>query len=402
MGKWPLKPLGDLCSVEGGQAAPQGDKYFENGTIPFVRMKDLGKYHFTDNLIEVEDKVSESTISELNLNVFQPGCILFPRSGSVALNHRGILGVKACIVSHIGVLNGFSPEINNRYLFRFLQNFDMTSLSKRTTGVDSIAFQDVKKILIPVPPLSDQRRIVSILDKADELRRLREKADKRTEDLIPALFYEMFGYPGELSRIPFPMKEIGEIADVTYGFADKLDNTLGAIEGTRRILTISNVKQDGNLDLSVSRYTKAKNIDKEKALLKKHDLLFNWRNGSESHIGKTAIWEEQINGEVLHVSFLLKIRVKQEIVNPFYLWVLLNLMRETGFFQRNSRMQINNKYNASELSDLKIPIPPITLQTEFATRVSSLRSLESLQSRSREKTDALFQSLLHQAFKGEL
>ena len=46
---------------------------------------------------------------------------------------------------------------------------------------------------MPVPPLAEQERIVKLLDEADELRKLRAQADRRTADLIPALFHEMFG-----------------------------------------------------------------------------------------------------------------------------------------------------------------------------------------------------------------
>lgn len=56
---------------------------------------------------------------------------------------------------------------------------------------------EVAKIKIPLPPLPEQERIVKLLDEADELRKLREQADKRSADLIPALFEEMFGDLGK-------------------------------------------------------------------------------------------------------------------------------------------------------------------------------------------------------------
>jgi type I restriction enzyme S subunit len=131
-------------------------------------------------------------------------------------------------------------------------------------------------------------------------------------------------------------------------------------------------------------------------------LLFNWRNGSEEHVGKTAIWEEQIPGDVLHVSFLLKIRVDPDKAHPLFLWVLLNRLRATGFFKRNSRMQINTKFNASELSALQVPLPPLELQHAFAVRIAEVRELEAVQAVSRQRLDDLFQSLLHRAFQGAL
>jgi len=52
----------------------------------------------------------------------------------------------------------------------------------------------VANISIPLPPLTEQQRIVSLLDRADEMRKLRAQADSRTADLIAALFHGMFGH----------------------------------------------------------------------------------------------------------------------------------------------------------------------------------------------------------------
>jgi type I restriction enzyme, S subunit len=48
---------------------------------------------------------------------------------------------------------------------------------------------------LPLPPLSEQRRIVEILDQADALRRKRTEADAKAERILTAVFYEMFGDP---------------------------------------------------------------------------------------------------------------------------------------------------------------------------------------------------------------
>jgi type I restriction enzyme S subunit len=199
----------------------------------------------------------------------------------------------------------------------------------------------------------------------------------------------------------WPFKPLGEFAKVSYGLADKLDATTKPENGTR-ILTISNVLLNGSVDTCVKKYSVIEPKERAKARLEKHDLLFNWRNGSEQHVGKTAIWEEQVAGEVLHVSFLLKIRANNTQANPLFLWSLINRLRATGYFTRNARMQINRKFNASELSALKLPLPPLPVQNKFAKRVTELRELEAAQSASRRRIEALFQSMLHRAFNGEL
>ena len=133
--------------------------------MPFVRMRDLGGYHNTTCLDTTRDAVSPATIETMRLKIFEPGCILFPRSGSVALNHRAILGVRACIVSHIGILRQFHKDIDVRWLYWFLVRYDMSVIAKQTTGLDLVGFSDIKKISIPIAPLPEQRRIVGEIEK---------------------------------------------------------------------------------------------------------------------------------------------------------------------------------------------------------------------------------------------
>jgi type I restriction enzyme S subunit len=161
-----LRPLGELCEVTGGNSAPQGEEYFRGGTIPFVRMRDLGGYHHTTCLDTTRDAVTPATVEKMRLKIFEPGCILFPRSGSVQLNHRAILAIRACIVSHIGILKQFSEDIEVRYIYWFLVRYDMGVIAKQTTGLDLVGFSDVKKISIPVPATrAEQRRIVAEIEK---------------------------------------------------------------------------------------------------------------------------------------------------------------------------------------------------------------------------------------------
>jgi type I restriction enzyme S subunit len=233
------------------------------------------------------------------------------------------------------------------------------------------------------------------------LRKLRTQADGRTAEAIPALFHEMFGDPKHLESMRWSFKPVAEFASVSYGLADKLDVSTRPENGVR-ILTISNVLLDGSINTAVERYSLAESKERAKAQVYSGDLLFNWRNGSEEHVGKTAIWEKQVPGEILHVSFLLKLRADENQCSPYFLWALLNQMRTTGFFIHNARMQINRKFNASELSALKLPLPPLELQQQFAGRVNEIRALEAAQATSRNRLEALFQSMLQRAFEGEL
>ena len=270
MKRWPIKLLGELCDVEGGNAAPQGDVNYKDGMIPFVRMKDLGRPHFTNNLTETDDKLTEVSATTNRMKFFEPGSILFPRSGSVALNHRAILGIRACIVSHIGVLQNLRPEITPGFLYLYLTTFDMTALSKKTTGVDSIAFADVKKIPVTVPPLAEQERIVKLMDETDELRKMRTQADHRTAELISALFQEMFGDPLG-GKHKWPEVRFEEVTRrITYGFTSPMKH----LESGIPIITCKNVL-DGKIDFENVHYADSDEFEELTAKSKpqKNDIL---------------------------------------------------------------------------------------------------------------------------------
>jgi type I restriction enzyme S subunit len=320
--------------------------------------------------------------------------------GSVALCEDESGGAVSPMYVIVRCKSGLLP----RYLLHFLKSDSgLHQIRQRCEGAVrfQLKFRDLCAIPILVPSLSEQQRIVRLIDDAENLRELRSVADSRTSALIPAVFTDFFGDPSCLETMRWNSKPLGEFAKVSYGLADKLDAATRPEDGTR-ILTISNVLLNGTIDTDVAKYSVVPPAERAKARLQEMDLLFNWRNGSEEHVGKTAIWQKQLDGEVLHVSFLLKIRVDRSQVNPFFLWGLINRLRATGYFTRNARMQINRKFNASELSALNLPLPPMSLQNEFARRVAEIRELEATQSVSRANLDALFQSMLHRAFSGEL
>lgn len=396
MKRWPTKPLGELCDVEGGNPAPQGEENFADGTIPFVRMKDLGRYHLTNNLAETDDQLTEASIANNRMKMFEPGCILFPRSGSVALNHRAILGIRACIVSHIGVLQNIGPEIVPGYLYLYLTTFDMTSLAKKTTGVDSIAFADVKRIPIPVPPLSEQKRIVNFLDEADDLRKLRARADRRTAELIPALFNEMFGDPAINSK-GWQTARLRDIAPLQSGYAFKSEDFCS--EGIR-LVRISNLNgqyvvfEKGTAYLPQSYLNEYPHFQ-----LATNDVLVAMSGATTGKLGMVRSSD---------IPSLLNQRVGKFFIQdvdrlePTYLFWTLKFERVTRNLVGGAAGSAQANVSPSSVGKVEIPIPPLLKQQEFSRIVSEIRMLESDQFASRLRLEALYRSLLHSAFNGKL
>jgi len=290
-------------------------------------------------------------------------------------------------------------ELDRAYLAYFLRSSHVVSqISAKTAGsrMPRADMDFVLSLQIPLPPISEQRRLVDVLSRAEGIVRLRRVAQKKAAELIPALFLDMFGDPATNPK-GWEKLQLNKACEISYGIADKLDTSITEEQGIR-ILTISNVLLEGSLDLSVRRFCKATQDKVRKCSVHRGDLLFNWRNGSETHIGKTAIWEN--DDIVLHVSFLLRLRPTIERLNSYFLWVMLNLLRSKKFFINVSRQQINRKFNASELSALALPVPPKELQDQFSVQIEQIRSIQSQQETATQKAEATFDALLARTFGG--
>jgi type I restriction enzyme S subunit len=386
MKHWPTKLLGELCDVEGGNAAPQGDQNFKGGTIPFVRMKDLGRYHFTNSLTKTDDKLTEASAIANRMKFFEPGCILFPRSGSVALNHRAILGIRACIVSHIGILQNLRSEISPGFLYLYLTTFDMTALSKKTTGVDSIAFADVKKIPVPVPPLAEQERIVKLLDEADALRELRAQADQRTASLMPALFHDIFGDP--LANLHgWQTKELRQLGRVVTGSTPPSVKE-GMFGGDIPFITPGDLEKNTH---ETMRYVTESGAAEVRTIRAGSTMVccIGATIGKTDRTWKTSAFNQQINA----------VEWSDEIEDDFGVVCMKQCTKVVIQQGSQTALPILKK---SLFEKIRIPVPPLSLQKEFAQRVAEIRELEAGQATSRTRLDALFQSMLHRAFNGEL
>ena len=158
----------------------------------------------------------------------------------------------------------------------------------------------------------------------------------------------------------------------------------------------------GVIDFTTERYIRLDESKKEKLLLHDGDILFNWRNGSLDHIGKVAFWENPTKNDTYHVSFLLKVRTDKTQLNPYYLWAYLDKLHKSGYYRKASRRQINIKFNATGLSNVSVPVPPIGLQQDFVDRINEAKPIVEQQKNSASRIVGLSQSLLQMAFMGEV
>lgn len=193
MTAWRMEPISAVCTPT-QQRDPR-----ENPACKFQYV-DIGGIDRTHKRIAESRLFVGAEAPSRARKVIQKGDVLVstvrPNLNAVAIVPEELDGEIAS--TGFCVLRANRALIEPRYLFYRAVSADFISLlSSKVRGASypAVSDRDVKNIEIPVPSLSEQRRIVEVLDQADRLRRLRAEADTKSDRIFPALVIRTLGHP---------------------------------------------------------------------------------------------------------------------------------------------------------------------------------------------------------------
>ena len=116
--------------------------------------------------------------------------------------------------------------------------------------------------------------------------------------------------------------------------------------------------------------------------------------------GNIGLCAQLVVDACVHDGFVAFKNLREDIFLPIFFGMAISKMPQAH--KRNQAGAIFQNITTTDVKAMKIPVPPLPLQKEFAARVAEIRELETRQATSRARLDALFQSMLHRAFNGEL
>lgn len=255
----------------------------------------------------------------------------------------------------------------------------------------SVSISNLKTIKVDLPPIDEQRKIATTLDKADQLRAKRSCALANLAALSESIFLEMFGDPASAST-PFSMRKLNDVGQVITGNTpsrDHLDYFGDAIEW---------IKSD-NIQPPLPYLTRAKEglSDQGRQVARvapAGSILVTCIAGSASSIGSAAIadrpvaFNQQINALVPHEGEAL------------YFHALMTAGKRT--VQAASTASMKGMINKSRFGLIELPVAPVGLQKEFAQRAALIHIQRCSMENSVRQLDDLFLSSQERAFKGDL
>jgi type I restriction enzyme S subunit len=400
---WKVEPLARVCEPPqyGFTASAE-----EQGNVRFLRITDI-----TDSGVKWPTvPFCECPAELLNKYLLASGDIVFARIGATTGKSYLISNPPPCVFASYLIRVRAKEEIDPVFLSQFFRSvayWRQVDAQKNANLKKGVSGSLLKTLIVPVPPLAEKRKIAAVLGVVQRALEQQERLIALITELKKVLLRQLFtqglrGEPQKQTDIgPVPksweQRPLEKAGDVVYGIQAAVASNLKPVG--MMILTNKNITLDGRITLEKINYFVLKTPRHHATVLRKGDLLFNWRSGSKEHVGKTAYFD--LDGEFTHSSFILRIRPHDE-VSGRYLFYYLNFLRESAYFVKSQTFAVNAKFNKSAINRLPTYLPKEDERQEIAAALDAVSlKLKTLQAKHAALT-ALFRTLLHQLMTAQL
>jgi len=376
--------LADVAQVIMGQSPPSSTYNAVGEGLPFYQGKtDFGDMYPTPRIYCTEPS-----------RIAEAGDILI--SVRAPVGPTNISQERSCIGRGISAIR-VGKNLDRDFLLYFLRFYE-PELAKAGTGstFTAISREDLETIKIPLPPLTEQKRIASLLARADRLRQLRRTAHDLSDALLQSVFLDFFGEEEKQNYLSIQdlmdSEAIIDMQDGNHG-GDYPRSAEFVSEGIP-FLTATNVI--GNRVFLES----APRLKPERA----HKLRIGWVKPNDvllSHnatVGRVAVMPH-FEGEVVLGTSLTYYRLNPGIFLPRYFAYVFQSRHFQAQLESFMGQTTRNQVPITRQRELFVPEPPpLSLQEEFAGVVARVESLRGRMGESTRGVEGLFESLLAEAF----
>lgn len=372
---WKVKRLGEVCEVIGGGTPSKKNAKFYEGTILWATVRDMKSEIISDT----EFKITEEAVNGSSTKVIP--------HGNVIIATRVGLG-KVCLIQKNTAINqdlrGIIPirpkQLDTIYLFQWFKSISHLIVEEGTGAtVQGVKLPFIKDLKIPLPPLSEQHRIVAILDEAfARINRAKEIAEqnlRNAREIFKSYLQEVF--------------ENGD-------WEKKTINQISENFDSKRVPITKSQRESGEIPY----YGASGIVDYVADFIFNEDLLCVSEDGANL-LARTYPIAFSISGKtwVNNHAHVLKFpnRTTQKFVELF-----INSISIEDFVSGMAQPKLNQ----AMLNKIAIPFPPIEEQQTIVRQLDALRDetkrLEVIYNQKLKDLEELKKSVLQKAFNGEL
>ena len=399
---WEIKKLGDIGIIFNGNSINENikkEKYLniEDG-LPFIATKDVGY----DNVVDYDNGIRIPFGEKDNFKIAPANTIFICAEGGSAGRKMCFIDREVCFGNKLFALIT-KNNINSRFVYYwyFSENFQKEFKTGLAGIIGGVSLNKFREIQIPIPTLSEQQEIVSILDEAftaiDQANENLQRNLQNAKDLFQSELNNIFENKGK----DWIEKEFQETVDasctLSYGIVqpgDEFPNGIAVVRPTDLI--------QKTIGLSGLKHISPSIADGYKRTTLKGDELLLCVRGTT---GVVSIASEELNGAnvtrgivpILFDSTLLR----QEF--GYYLTI-------SPYFQKQIKAKTYGaalmQINIGDLRKVTIPFPPLNKQKKIVSQLDTLsnetKKLENIYQKKLDNLEELKKSILQKAFSGEL
>ena len=341
-----FQTLGDLVEITSGFAFKSA-KFNSSGLgLPLIRIRDV--------LDGQSETYYDGDYDEAYL--INKGDALIGMDGQ--FNLACWKGGDALLNQRVCKISSNDKSLDQRYLLNFLP-IALKIIEDKTpfVTVKHLSVKDIKSIQVPLPPLTEQRHIAAILDKAEALRSKRREAIAKLDQLLQSVFLEMFGDPVTNPK-KWPLQELGDLCDVRDGTHESPKY----VEDGFPLVTSKNLKS-GKVALEDVSYISKEDFDNinKRSKVDIGDILMPMIGT----IGNPVLVEDDPKYSIKNIA-LIKF-TNHNISNTYILQILKS--NYFDFITRNKNRGGTQKFLS--LGDIrKIPIPTPLLSEQKNSKIN--------------------------------
>ena len=372
---WQRVRLGDVAEVQTGGTPSRSEPAYWGGNIPWMASGEISQRR----LKSTAEQITQEGLDNSNAKLFPPGTVM------VAMNGQGTTRGKACVIGIAASCNQSlaamlaGENATDPFLFHVLDTAYHQLRDITGDGRSGLNLELIRGFKLLLPPLPEQRAISAVLDSIDDAIEGAEVVIAATEDLRDALLHDLLtrGLPGQhtefrdvpgLGTIPadWDVVRLGDVLEsTTYGTNSPL-----SAEGAIPVLRMNNIL-NGQIDLSDVRRADLNEKEARELDLAMGDILFN-RTNSLDLVGKVGV-VRSLPQPMSFASYLVRLRVKEEKANPFWLSALLwsdDFQARIRKFATPGVSQAN--INPTSLKTLTISLPTLAEQRAIAAMLDGV------------------------------
>jgi len=397
MSNWPSVPLSRIAKpIERAEVPVTGNSYRQVG----VKLWGVGAYEreAIDGGGTQYKTLSRVEADDIIVNK------IWARNGSVAVVPTKLAG---CYVS--GEFPTFTPisdKLDPRWFHWITKTrffWDQCDVKSRgTSGKNRIRPERFLEIEIPLPPLTEQRRIVARIEELaaniDEARGLRQKALGEVETLV-AISVSCLCRSSNWKTMA--VSELVSNDSLRNGKSVKSSGDIGEV----RCLTLSAMR-NGRIDIHDNKVVPLGPDEAEPFLIRKGDVFIVRGNGSKNLCGMAGLVTEE-SDSVIFPDLFIRVPLPKRYILPEFFVAAWNSAATRQVIEEKAKTTSGIwKVNQGHISSTEIPVPPLPEQRGIVSELDALRvqvnALKKLQAETAAELDALLPSILDKAFNGNL